>query len=55
VSYLKLSSKFLTTYERLKKTLSHEMCHAATHLIDGEVSDVHGPIWYKWAQLTGKQ
>jgi predicted SprT family Zn-dependent metalloprotease len=52
ISYLKLSSKFLTTYERLRKTLSHEMCHAATHLIDNELSDIHGPIWYKWAQLT---
>jgi SNF2 family DNA or RNA helicase len=49
---IKLSGKFLTTADRLKSTLIHEMCHAATHLIDDEIDEAHGPVWFKWTKIA---
>ncbi|KAG6460498.1 hypothetical protein O3G_MSEX012023 [Manduca sexta] len=48
-SSIKLSTKVLDAPERLRDTLIHEMCHAATWLIDGELKAGHGPLWKKWA------
>lgn len=47
-SRIVLSSKILDTPDRLRDTLIHEMCHAATWIIDG-ISDGHGPCWKNWA------
>ncbi|XP_041984235.1 uncharacterized protein LOC121736850 [Aricia agestis] len=48
-SSVKLSTKVLDTPQRLRDTLIHELCHAATWLIDGELRAGHGPLWKKWA------
>ncbi|XP_072945914.1 uncharacterized protein [Epargyreus clarus] len=48
-SYIKLSTKVLDAPQRLRDTLIHELCHAATWLIDGELRAGHGPLWKKWA------
>ncbi|XP_023952049.2 germ cell nuclear acidic protein [Bicyclus anynana] len=48
-SSIKLSTKVLDAAQRLRDTLIHEMCHAATWLIDGELRAGHGPVWKKWA------
>jgi predicted SprT family Zn-dependent metalloprotease len=46
-----LASKLLTVKERLRKTLLHEMCHAATDILDdaSRREKPHGPTWKKWA------
>lgn len=44
---IELSCKVLTSADRLRDTLIHEMCHAATWIIN-EVSDGHGPFWKAW-------
>ncbi|KPJ19569.1 Acidic repeat-containing protein [Papilio machaon] len=48
-SSIKLSLKVVDTPQRLRDTLVHELCHAATWLIDGELRAGHGPLWKKWA------
>ena len=45
---INLSTKIITDEERLKSTLIHEMCHAATWIING-VKEGHGSIWKGWA------
>ena len=45
---INLSTKIITDEDRLKATLIHEMCHAATWIING-VKEGHGPIWKGWA------
>lgn len=42
-----LASKVLDTADRLRDTLIHEMCHAATWVVD-KVSDGHGSLWRAW-------
>ncbi|XP_026733919.1 acidic repeat-containing protein [Trichoplusia ni] len=49
-SSIKLSTKVLDGPQRLRDTLIHEMCHAATWLIDSELRAGHGPLWNKWAK-----
>ncbi|XP_017773813.1 PREDICTED: acidic repeat-containing protein [Nicrophorus vespilloides] len=44
----KLSTKILDSADRLRDTFVHELCHAATWLVN-EVSDGHGPFWKSWA------
>ncbi|XP_011551170.3 uncharacterized protein LOC105382893 [Plutella xylostella] len=48
-SSIKLSLKVLDAPCRLRDTLIHEMCHAATWVIDQELRAGHGPLWRKWA------
>ncbi|XP_028163068.1 uncharacterized protein LOC114354728 [Ostrinia furnacalis] len=48
-SSIKLSTKVVDAPQRLRDTLIHELCHAATWLIDGELRAGHGPLWRKWA------
>ncbi|CAG9826212.1 unnamed protein product [Diabrotica balteata] len=43
-----LSTKVLDTADRLRDTLIHEMCHAATWIVNC-VSDGHGDYWKSWA------
>lgn len=46
-SALELSDKVLTSADRLRCTLIHEMCHAATWIVDGQ--NGHGATWKRWA------
>ncbi|XP_025832789.1 uncharacterized protein PFB0315w-like isoform X2 [Agrilus planipennis] len=41
-----LATKILDSADRLRDTLIHEMCHAASWIIDS-LSDGHGPVWQK--------
>lgn len=43
-----LSEKVITSGDRLCCTLIHELCHAATWVINGESSG-HGKTWKAWA------
>ncbi|KAJ3654636.1 hypothetical protein Zmor_013811 [Zophobas morio] len=43
-----LAKKVLDSADRLRDTLIHEMCHAATWIVN-EISDGHGPFWKSWA------
>ncbi|KAL0111847.1 hypothetical protein PUN28_013205 [Cardiocondyla obscurior] len=52
-SRIVLATKILDTPDRLRDTLIHEMCHAASWIIDG-VSDGHGHFWTKWANKAVK-
>jgi predicted SprT family Zn-dependent metalloprotease len=47
LSQLELSEKVLTSADRLRCTLIHEMCHAATWILQGE--NGHGATWKRWA------
>lgn len=44
---VELSDKVLTSADRLRCTLIHELCHAATWLFHGE--NGHGTTWKRWA------
>ncbi|XP_018398780.1 PREDICTED: acidic repeat-containing protein-like [Cyphomyrmex costatus] len=48
-SRIVLATKILDTPDRLRDTLIHEMCHAASWIIDN-VSDGHGAFWTRWAK-----
>ena len=52
---IELSPHVLTSTERLRTTLAHEMCHAAQYLIDGEARPPHGPAFQRWARLLEKR
>lgn len=45
-SLIELSEKVLTSADRLRCTLIHEMCHAAAWILDGE--NGHGKTWKKY-------
>lgn len=45
---IKLSTVVLNELWKLKRTLCHEMCHAAVFHIDKK-REVHGRTWWKWA------
>ena len=49
---IELSEKVLDSYERLRSTLDHEMCHAAQWLIDGidGKDKPHGAEFKKWGK-----
>ncbi|XP_067312924.1 germ cell nuclear acidic protein [Pseudorasbora parva] len=46
---IELSEKVCDSADRLRDTLVHEMCHAATWLINN-VRDGHGPFWRLYAR-----
>ena len=46
---INLSSKVLDSADRLRDTLIHEMCHAASWVISG-IHNGHGVIWKDWAK-----
>ncbi|CAF4902689.1 unnamed protein product [Pieris macdunnoughi] len=52
VSSVKLSTKVLDSAQRARDTLIHEMCHAATWILDGELKAGHGPLWVKWCKVA---
>ncbi|XP_055940427.1 germ cell nuclear acidic protein-like isoform X2 [Argiope bruennichi] len=45
---IELASKVLTSFDRLRDTLLHEMCHAAVWVVNQQKSN-HGPLWQMWA------
>jgi len=49
---IELSEKVCDSEDRLKTTLLHEMCHAATWLLDSERKPPHGPSFWKYAKLA---
>ena len=48
-SRIELSTKVIDSGDRLRDTLIHEMCHAASWIISG-YRDGHGPLWRTWAE-----
>jgi len=46
---IELASKFIDDRYKLRDTLLHELCHAASYLIDG-VKDGHGKFFKKWGR-----
>ena len=48
---IELSPRVLTSADRLRTTLAHEMCHAAQWLVDGEARPPHGAAFRRWARL----
>jgi predicted SprT family Zn-dependent metalloprotease len=46
---IELALKVLTSADRLRDTLLHEMCHAATWIISGK-RDGHGKVFKSWGQ-----
>jgi len=48
-SRIELSTKVIDSTDRLRDTLVHEMCHAASWIISG-YRDGHGPLWKTWAE-----
>jgi len=50
VAVVKLASKILDTYEKLKQTLCHELIHAYTWVIMNQPKPPHGPPFQKWAR-----
>ncbi|XP_068718282.1 germ cell nuclear acidic protein-like [Montipora capricornis] len=47
LSRIELADKVIDSAERLRDTLIHEMCHAATWIIDG-IKAGHGSVWKRW-------
>ncbi|XP_077264971.1 uncharacterized protein LOC143898972 isoform X3 [Temnothorax americanus] len=52
-SRIVLATKIVDTPDRLRDTLIHEMCHAASWIID-DISDGHGVFWTRWANKATK-
>jgi len=46
---IELATKILDSNERIRNTLSHEMCHLACWVINQEPKEGHGKVWKSWA------
>ncbi|KAG5715917.1 HMG box-containing protein C19G7.04 [Termitomyces sp. T112] len=46
---IELAEKILDCDERIRNTLSHEMCHLASWIIDASPKEVHGSIFKAWS------
>ncbi|KAJ8596506.1 hypothetical protein M405DRAFT_726107 [Rhizopogon salebrosus TDB-379] len=46
---IELAAKILDRDERIRNTLSHEMCHLACWIINDDPKEVHGPAFKAWA------
>ncbi|KAG0709099.1 SprT-like family-domain-containing protein [Suillus ampliporus] len=46
---IELAAKILDCDERIRNTLSHEMCHLACWVINGNPKESHGPAFKAWA------
>ncbi|CAH1268589.1 GCNA [Branchiostoma lanceolatum] len=53
VARIELSEKVCDSAERVRDTLIHEMCHAATWVLNG-VKDGHGRYWQFWARKANQ-
>ncbi|CCM01310.1 uncharacterized protein FIBRA_03359 [Fibroporia radiculosa] len=49
-SEIELATKVLDCDERIRNTLSHEMCHLACWIINENPKEAHGPTFQKWAR-----
>ncbi|GIL93917.1 hypothetical protein Vretimale_151 [Volvox reticuliferus] len=47
---LELSPRLIDSIDKLRNTLSHEMCHVAVWHISQEYDRPHGPAWERWAR-----
>ncbi|KAF8610263.1 hypothetical protein BDV93DRAFT_601306 [Ceratobasidium sp. AG-I] len=45
---IELSTKVVDCEERIRNTLSHEMCHLAAWIFDSETNKPHGPAFKRW-------
>ncbi|KJA29356.1 hypothetical protein HYPSUDRAFT_211237 [Hypholoma sublateritium FD-334 SS-4] len=52
---IELAEKILDCEERITNTLSHEMCHLATWIIDQRIDAHHGPLFKNWAAKVMKK
>ncbi|KAG9023171.1 hypothetical protein FRB95_013470 [Tulasnella sp. JGI-2019a] len=52
---IELSTKVVDCEERVRNTLSHEMCHLSTWLVDGIGNPDHGAAWKKWANKVTRK
>ncbi|KAF9478727.1 hypothetical protein BDN70DRAFT_808312 [Pholiota conissans] len=52
---IELADKILDCDERIRNTLSHEMCHLATWVIDHNVREQHGKLFQNWAAQVMKK
>lgn len=50
-----LSEKVLDEEHRMRSTLLHEMCHAATWIIDKVAKPAHGSVFKKWGRYATKK
>ncbi|EMD41531.1 hypothetical protein CERSUDRAFT_110082 [Gelatoporia subvermispora B] len=48
-SEIELATKILDCDERIRNTLSHEMCHLACWIINNNIKESHGKIFKGWA------
>ncbi|KAG9126217.1 hypothetical protein FRC07_004412 [Ceratobasidium sp. 392] len=53
-TYIELSTKVVDCEERINNTLSHEMCHLAAWIFDGETNKQHGPKFKHWGSRVMK-
>ncbi|KAI9172954.1 hypothetical protein H9P43_007085 [Blastocladiella emersonii ATCC 22665] len=47
---VELSTKVVDSEDRLRSTLLHELCHAATWYFSHSVKPPHGPLFHAWAK-----
>ena len=48
-SRIELATKVVTDLSRLRQTLAHELCHAASWVISGTRKPPHGTVFKTWA------
>ncbi|KAI9465124.1 SprT-like family-domain-containing protein [Russula earlei] len=46
---IELATKILDSKERIRNTLSHEMCHLACWILNQDPKEGHGKAWKLWA------
>lgn len=49
---IELSTKVVDTYEKLRQTLCHEMCHAAAWIVNHVSKPPHGGQFRHWAAIA---
>ncbi|KAF5355958.1 hypothetical protein D9756_003990 [Leucocoprinus leucothites] len=54
-SEIELATKILDCDERIRNTLSHEMCHLATWVIDKKLDENHGKLFKHWASKVTRR
>ncbi|CAE6516820.1 unnamed protein product [Rhizoctonia solani] len=51
---IELSTKVVDCEERVRNTLSHEMCHLGAWMFDSEMKPPHGPAFKRWSSRIMK-
>ncbi|CAE6527569.1 unnamed protein product [Rhizoctonia solani] len=51
---IELSTKVVDCEERVRNTLSHEMCHLGAWVFDSEMKPPHGPAFKRWSDRIMK-